>query len=98
MQQQVLIGLFYAYMGAFLDIPLHVGVTATPNRTDKKLLGEVYDEVSYEKDILDFIPDYLSDLKIVRRESGIVLDGVKKSVNDLNCNDLIGLFEYRGRQ
>ena len=67
---------------------LHVGVTATPNRTDKKLLGSIYDEVSFEADILDFIPEYLSDLQIIRRDSGIVLDGVARSANDLNCNDL----------
>ena len=97
MHSQVLIFIHYLwalygvqkpFIGIFHSKSVHIGVTATPNRTDKKLLGEVYDEVSYEKDILDFIPDYLSDLKIVRRESGIVLDGVKKSVNDLNCNDL----------
>ena len=67
---------------------LHVGVTATPNRTDKKLLGEVYDDVVFDADMLDFIPSYLSDLQIIRRDSGVVLDGIAASANDLNCHDL----------
>ena len=67
---------------------LHVGVTATPNRTDKKALSTIFNGVAFERDILDFIPDYLSDLKIIRRESGIVLDGISRSANDLNCHEL----------
>ena len=67
---------------------LHVGVTATPNRTDKKNLGDVFTHVAFEKDILDFIPEYLSDLQIIRRETGIVLDGISRSANDLNCHEL----------
>ena len=67
---------------------LHVGVTATPNRTDKKLLGGIFTNIAYEGNILDFIPNYLSDLQIIRRESGIVLDGISRSANDLNCHEL----------
>ena len=73
--------------GRFMN-RLHVGVTATPNRTDKQLLGDVYNEVVYERDLLDFIPDYLSDLQIIRRDTGIVLDGVSKTASDLNCYEL----------
>lgn len=70
------------------NMPLHVGVTATPNRTDKRLLGDVYDDVTYERDILDFIPEYLSDIRIIRRQSGIVLDGIATSTADLNAHTL----------
>lgn len=70
------------------EVILHVGVTATPNRTDKKLLGDIFTNIAYEGDILDFIPNYLSDLQIIRRESGIILDGISRSANDLNCHEL----------
>ena len=67
---------------------LHLGFTATPNRTDKRLLGDVYDTVTFESDLLEFIPEYLCDLKIIRRDSGIELDGQMKTTYDLNCNQL----------
>ena len=67
---------------------LHVGVTATPNRTDNLNLGNIFTNVAFERDILEFIPEYLSDLQIIQRETGIVLDGISRSANDLNCHEL----------
>ena len=67
---------------------VHVGITATPNRSDGQLLGEVYDRVAYEVSLLDLIPEYLCDLKIIERNSGISIDGVKMSAGDFNVKQL----------
>ena len=71
------------------ETPIHVGVTATPNRTNKKEgLGDIYDKVAYSRDILEFMPEYLCDLRIIRRQSGININGVRATAGDLNCNEL----------
>lgn len=67
---------------------LHLGLTATPNRTDKQGLGHIYDIVSYSRDIMEFMPQYLCDLRIMRRSSGIDIDGVRATAGDLNCHEL----------
>ena len=71
------------------DTPIHIGVTATPTRTNKSEgLGVVYDKVAYSRDILEFMPEYLCDLRIMRRQSGINLNGVRATAGDFNCNEL----------
>ena len=67
---------------------LHLGLTATPNRTDKQGLGMIFDIVSYSRDIMEFMPEYLCDLRIMRRSNGINIDGVSASAGDLNCREL----------
>jgi superfamily II DNA or RNA helicase len=80
---------------------LHLGVTATPNRTDKIGLQPLFQEIVYQKRILDMIPDYLCDLRCVRVLTHINVDGVSTWAGDLkaeqlsellnteNCNELI---------
>jgi ATP-dependent helicase IRC3 len=46
--------------------PLTLGVTATPERGDHKSLGEVFQELVYEKKIVDLIPEYLCDLRAMQ--------------------------------
>ena len=67
---------------------IHVGITATPNRSDGKLLGEIYDKVAYEITLLDLIPEYLCDIRVIERNSGISIGGVKMSAGDFNCKQL----------
>ena len=80
---------------------LHLGVTATPNRTDQVGLGGVFEEVVYHKSMLDMIPDYLSDLRCVQVQTEVDVSGVPSYLGDLqskglsellnteNANDLI---------
>lgn len=51
--------------------PLTVGVTATPERGDHESLGEVFQEIVYEKRIIDLIPDYLCDLRAMQILLGV---------------------------
>ena len=80
---------------------LHLGVTATPERTDKIGLDDVFDEIVFHRSIQDFIPDYLCDLRCVQVMTYIDINGVETWAGDLrtdqlsallntaNCNELI---------
>lgn len=43
---------------------IHLGVTATPKRGDRKGLKPIFDEIIYDAKLFDFVPDYLCDLKL----------------------------------
>ena len=80
---------------------LHLGVTATPQRTDKIGLSDIFDKIVFHRSINDFIPDYLCDLRCVQIMTYINIDGVETWAGDLqteqlsallntaNCNELI---------
>lgn len=57
-----------------------LGVTATPRRTDKVSLDEVFDEITFSIGIPSLIPDYLSDFRAVSVSSGVNLSDVKEKV------------------
>lgn len=60
-----------------------VGLTATPERTDGKGLGEVYDAI-VEGPTMRWLIDngFLSDYRIIAPASGVSLDGVTKRAGD----------------
>ena len=80
---------------------LHLGVTATPQRTDKIGLSDIFDKVVFHQSIRDFIPDYLCDLRCAQIMTYIDINGVETWAGDLrteqlsallnttNCNELI---------
>ena len=81
---------------------LHLGVTATPNRMDKIGLGNVFQKVVYEKNILDMIRmGYLCDLqckqirtqidisKVRSRGGDYDIHGLSPLINTENANELI---------
>lgn len=72
------------------DGPPLLGITATPNRLDRQALGQVYEEIVYEKTILDLIlSKYLCDVrgkKIVADE--LNLDSVQTLAGDFNEKQL----------
>lgn len=80
---------------------LHLGVTATPERTDQIGLDDIFDEIVFHRSIRDFIPDYLCDLRCVQVMTHVNVDGVETWAGDLraeqlsallntvNCNELI---------
>jgi len=80
---------------------LHLGVTATPQRADKIGLSDIFDDIVFQRNIRDFIPDYLCDMRCVQIMTHINVDGVETWAGDLkaeqlsallntaNCNELI---------
>ncbi len=98
----------YKYLGVMAEEgeelrtdTLHLGVTATPQRTDKIGLADIFDRITFHRSICDFIPDYLCDLRCVQIMTYINIDGVETWAGDLrteqlsallntaNCNELI---------
>ena len=65
-----------------------LGVTATPDRTDKESLDAIFDEVVYRISIADLIPDYLSDFRCITRDAGIDISHVRSTAGDLSQDQL----------
>ena len=69
----------FTHFGYFNDekeckIPL-IGFTATPSRDDHKQLGEIYEHLTYHKDIVDLIKDgHLCNVSIVSLKSKLIID------------------------
>lgn len=62
---------------------LLVGFTATSQRGDRKALAEVFQEITYQKEILYMIEEnFLCDLRGIRIETDIDLDGVASRCGD----------------
>lgn len=66
-----------------------VGLTATPERTDGRGLGEVYDAI-VEGPAMRWLIDsgYLSDYRIIAPASSVVLDGIKQRAGDYAQDEL----------
>jgi superfamily II DNA or RNA helicase len=98
----------YKYLGVMAEEgselrtdTLHLGVTATPQRTDKIGLSDIFDKIIFHRSIQDFMPDYLCDLRCIQITTYINIDGVETWAGDLrteqlsallntaNCNELI---------
>ena len=65
-----------------------LGVTATPERTDKESLDAIFDEVVYRISIADLIPDYLSDFRCITRDAGVDISHVNSTAGDLNQEEV----------
>ena len=65
-----------------------LGVTATPERTDKESLDAIFDEIVYRISIADLIPDYLSDFRCITRDAGVDISHVRSTAGDLNQEEL----------
>lgn len=66
-----------------------LGVTATPDRGDKKNLGKYFDHLCYEVSLVRLIKDgFLSPIKVRTLPVHIDLSAVKKVAGDYNVNDL----------
>jgi len=72
-----------------------LGVTATPDRTDEQALGQVYDTVAYDYEILNAIEDgWLVPVQQQLVEvSGLDFSGVRTTAGDLNGADLARVLE-----
>lgn len=68
---------------------LVLGVTATPNRADGTGLGEVFQEIVDDKDILYGINNgWLADLRGIRIRTGVDLNGVRNKAGDFDQQEL----------
>ncbi|KQN97213.1 hypothetical protein ASF12_22685 [Paenibacillus sp. Leaf72] len=78
-------------LGCFrLDGPPLLGITATPNRADKLALGDIFEEIVYEKKMLDLIiAGYLCDIRAKRIVvESLDLNNLKTIAGDFDQNDL----------
>ena len=73
-----------------------LGLTATPDRTDKKAMGQIFEDVAYAYDIRDGIDD--GWLVPIEQQSvtveGLDFSGVKTTGGDLNGKDLAAVLEF----
>jgi len=73
-----------------------LGLTATPDRTDKKAMGQIFEEVAYAYDIRDGIDD--GWLVPIEQQSvfveGLDFSSVKTTAGDLNGKDLANVLEF----
>ncbi|MCL6598921.1 MAG: DEAD/DEAH box helicase family protein, partial [Alicyclobacillus macrosporangiidus] len=72
------------------DGPPLLGVTATPSRSDRTELGDVFEHLTYERTILQMIMDgYLADVRGIRVEvPGLNLSAIRTVGGDYNAKDL----------
>ncbi len=69
--------------------PLVLGVTATPERADKKALGKVFQEIVYRKTIEEMVlAGYLCDVRALRILLAVPLDKVKVRGGDYDEKQL----------
>lgn len=80
----------FRHFGVFDDYTkLLLGVTATVNRSDGAPLKETYQEIVYEKSILEGIKEgWLSDLRGISIHTGESLDGVRSQGGDFVITEL----------
>lgn len=73
-----------------------LGLTATPDRKDKKAMGQIFEEVAYAYDIRDGIDD--GWLVPIEQQSvfveGLDFSSVKTTAGDLNGKDLAEVLEF----
>jgi superfamily II DNA or RNA helicase len=66
-----------------------LGVTATPDRGDKKNLGRYYQNIAYEVTLLDLIKqNWLSPIRVKTVPLSLDLRGVRTTAGDYNADDL----------
>jgi superfamily II DNA or RNA helicase len=84
---------YMSVLGHFPEANI-LGVTATPDRSDKKQLGNYFEHVACEISLMDLIKDgYLSPIKVRVCDVSIDLSRVSFSVGDFDANDTADALE-----
>ncbi|WP_422929337.1 DEAD/DEAH box helicase [Singulisphaera sp. PoT] len=83
----------YTRVYSHFETALHLGVTATSDRSDETDLGKVFESVAYEVSLWDAMTapppgPYLSRLRFVQCDVDIDLRGLRTTVGDFNQADL----------
>lgn len=77
---------YQGVLSRFHDHAKVLGVTATPDRGDKRNLGKYFEEIAYEVGLARLIKDgYLSRIVVKRLPVGIDLRPVKRTAGDYNA-------------
>ena len=80
---------YLSTLGHFHDHAKVLGVTATPDRGDKKNLGRYYENVACEVTLLDLIQQgWLSPIRVKTVPLEVDLRGVRSSHGDYSADDL----------
>ena len=81
-----------SYLGTlrhFDENALVLGVTATPDRGDKKNLGRYFQNIAYEVTLLDLIKqNWLASIRVKTVPLSLDLRGVRTTAGDYNADDL----------
>jgi superfamily II DNA or RNA helicase len=85
----VLAAEWQAVLTHFSGCPRILGVTATPDRTDKRSLGEFFERVAFEVGLIDLIREgYLVDLRTMKLDVEIDLSSMRKAQRDFTPEEL----------
>ena len=80
---------YLSTLGHFHDHAKVLGVSATPDRGDKKNLGKYFENIACEVTLLDLINQgWLSPIKVKTVPLGMDLRGVRTSHGDFSADDL----------
>lgn len=95
----VLADSYQSVLGYFDQNAFVLGVTATPDRGDKKNLGKYFENIAYEITLFDLIKQsWLSPIHVKTVPLGMDLRGVRTTAGDFNAEDLGHVMEpYLGR-
>lgn len=84
----------YRYFNVLNEAPgndstkLHLGVTATPNRADNVGLEKLYTKLTYSKDLMSMIPEWLTDIIAFRVTTNVDISQVATRLGDFATGDL----------
>jgi superfamily II DNA or RNA helicase len=85
----ILANSYLGTLGHFDSNAFVLGVTATPDRGDKKNLGKYFENVPYELTLLDLIrQNWLAPIKVQTVPLQIDLDNVRVTAGDYSADDL----------
>jgi len=80
---------YVSTLGHFDQNAFVLGVTATPDRGDKRNLADYFENIAYEISLLDLIKEgWLAPIKVKTIPLGIDLRGVRTIAGDYNADDL----------
>jgi superfamily II DNA or RNA helicase len=74
----------------------HLGLSATPMRSDGVALEHIFKKVLYRYTIIDAIKEqYLSDMRGIKIDLSLNIDGISYKSNDFNSQEAARLFEQK---
>lgn len=75
-----------------------LGVTATPSRTDKKEIGNIFEAIIFEKNVLELIKEgYLVDIRGIRVNTKVDISSVKTVRGDFDEKQLAKIINTPAR-
>lgn len=73
----------------FFQPKLLLGLTATPIRSDGAQLGDIFEQIVYQYNLIDAIDDgYLCEIDAIQCKTNLTLDNVRTTAGEFNQKDL----------